>query len=793
VVRAALISALLPLCVFAEPTAAELARAVVAAVPDASECYRVRDLAFSEEDIRFYLTDGYLVFSKPVQGRPVSAIFSSDLDGGDAEVIVLPPHRGDRQSLASFIHSANLDEHFRSAFFLLTKSVSEQLHAGVRTYGRKAPEAGARLAGQWSDVQRDLSESMERRIVFDLLNPGPENALFFAVLGGTPVGNFDLFYDPTAPQQIVVGQLSVKYDPPTFDIWTAFEARSVRLGRKPRPESRFTMGDVRINASLDEKLHVTCTTRAKITVRDPGMRAILFQISPYMHITRGSIDGRPAEVFAPESLRADAVHGKGLSAFLLVAPQPLAPGVPHEVEIEHDGDVVQPAGNGVFYVESRALWYPRIGTAFARYDLTFRYPKNLTLLATGEVAGDRIDGDFRVTHYTSSEPIRFAGFNLGNYRHVDLQEGPYDIVVYANQRVEPSLERKGEVIIRPAYPNPLRRSPEIVGVAAPPPDPVGALSNLAADVGGAMQFYTSLFGPLRLKTLTVSPIPGNFGQGFPGLVYLSTLAYLRPDQRPIETRSGISGNFYSDILVPHEVAHQWWGNLVATASAQDDWLMEALANYSAMLYLEKRKGPKALDLVLDRFRADLLAKSESGATVESAGPVVWGLRLVTSHSRSAWQIITYEKGAWILHMLRRRMGDAQFSAMLRELCRRYAYKTVTTEEFRALAEEFMPKGHPGSLDPFFETWVYGTGIPSLRLSYTVRGRGRELRIVGTLRQSDVDDDFSCLAPIEIDEANRPPVIHWVETSSDPVNFSIPVHERPIKVVVGEDSVLAARR
>ncbi len=69
------------------------------------------------------------------------------------------------------------------------------------------------------------------------------------------------------------------------------------------------------------------------------------------------------------------------------------------------------------------------------------------------------------------------------------------------------------------------------------------------------------------------------------------------------------------------------------------------------------------------------------------------------------------------------MGDAQFTKMLAELRRRYEWKTIDTEQFRLLCAEFLPKGRPDpKLENFFDQWVYGTGLPALKLSYSVKGK-----------------------------------------------------------------------
>src|SRR5450756_942426 len=108
-VRALLALAWLLLFPVSGGTAADIARAMRENSFDRDECYRVRDLTVLKEDIRVYLTDGYLIFSKPVAGRRVAAVFSTDVDGGDGEVILLPPDRAERRSLAAFIDAPNLD------------------------------------------------------------------------------------------------------------------------------------------------------------------------------------------------------------------------------------------------------------------------------------------------------------------------------------------------------------------------------------------------------------------------------------------------------------------------------------------------------------------------------------------------------------------------------------------------------------------------------------------------------------------------------------------------------------
>src|ERR1017187_6154961 len=148
-------------------TAGDIARAIRENSFDSDECYRVRDLTLAEEDLRLYLTDGHLIFSKPVAGKRIAALFTADTDGGDAEVLLLPPDRAERRSLAGYIDSPNLDEHFETALLLFTGDVYERITAqlAVNSSNRKSPEVVPLLEERWTRVLRNLggSRSEERR------------------------------------------------------------------------------------------------------------------------------------------------------------------------------------------------------------------------------------------------------------------------------------------------------------------------------------------------------------------------------------------------------------------------------------------------------------------------------------------------------------------------------------------------------------------------------------------------------------------------------------------------------
>lgn len=780
----------------AESRLTALGNAVRGLELDPQACYRVRDMQLRRDDARLYFNDGWLIFAKPIEGRRVAAVFATGEPGDDAEVTLRPPDQSERRSLAKSTGAPNLSEHFTNAVLVFTDGASDELLAQASAApSRSDPDMGLVLAGRHQPVARNLAASFQVRLVLDLWNADPKRGLLFAALAGKTLGNFDLLFDPTMQEQIVVGQVSAGPAGPGFDIWSSFQSRASRH-RKETVQPGTRVVSYRIQAEIAQDLTLSAVTSAKVQFLERSPGAVAFEIAPAMEVTAVRWNGVPVEVFRRESLRAGLMRGSRNEPFLIIAPQPQEAGSSAEIEFEHKGQVILPAGNDVYYVAARMNWYPSRGMEFATYDLTFRVPKQLSLVATGDLAEEREEGEWHVIRRRTSTPVRVVGFNIGAYEKVSVSRGEYTVEVHANKRVEAALQRRAQqvlVVPGPQVRGVVRRPAEILTMPASTPDPTARLRQIATEVMNDLEWMKAQFGPPPLKRLTVAPIPGFFGQGFPGLIYLATISYLSPADRPASFAGGMQDTFYTDLLATHEVAHQWWGNLVTSATYRDDWLQEALANYTALLLLEKRKGPRALHDVLNSYREGLKGKTSSGQPIESTGPIVWGVRLHAETSPDPWRAIVYDKGSWVLHMLRRRMGDEAFMKMLAALRQRYEFQPVTTEDLRRLAAEFSPQGLPdASLENFFDSWVYSTGIPTLSVTSSVKGKAPALQLQVTVRQTDVPEDFGIDVPVEIRvPGDTKPRVKWIRTSSEPVSFTVPLRRGPAKVELSPgDAVLA---
>lgn len=769
------------------------------------QCYRVRDVFLEKEDFKIHFSDGYILFAEPIEGRTLGALFLAASDTGDGEIILIPPSRSERQSMARFLGTPVLQEQIRTALMYFTDDTAEELRKAIaeNEFNRPDPETGQKLVEDWRPVARNMVAAYEARMLIDTFSPlGASAGFFAAAVSGLKLGRFDVLLDWRRSEQITLGQVAWHEGQRYYDIWTTFPARSAREGKRRVAGDSTPLENYRIEATLGPELDLKTVGKATLVGGAARERVLVLELSRTMRVTELTLDGQPIEYIQNEALDSSGVKRRGNDIVVLVLRQALEPGSRHELGFQCEGNVITNAGHGVYYVGARGTWYPSRGAAFTDYDLLFRHPRRLQLVATGRMVESSVEGETRVTRWKPDGPIRVAGFNLGNFERTQMRLGDYTVEVCANKELEPGLTPPPPPLLEPLLP-PARRTPgrppaTMLPQAAPeiPQTPVRRIDQVARESAEALEFFLGKFGPPALKHLTISPIPGRFGQGFPGLVYISTLSYYQPGDRPLEKLSPQARLFFSEHLRAHEIAHQWWGNLVSAAGYHDEWLIESLADYSALLFLEHHKGTKVLEAVLGRYRTNLLTKQENGQTVESAGAIVLGDRLRTSMAPQAQYTITYEKGAWVLHMLRRLMGDQKFIALLAELRRQYQYRTVSTEQFRELAAKFLPPlGNDPNLENFFHQWVYSTGIPTLKMEYKVSGRAPRVRVNGVVRQSEVAEDFSVPAPVEIQMAGKSERTEVrVQTGGGETTFSVNLAERPVKVVLDpRDSVLAVKQ
>jgi aminopeptidase N len=164
----------------------------------------------------------------------------------------------------------------------------------------------------------------------------------------------------------------------------------------------------------------------------------------------------------------------------------------------------------------------------------------------------------------------------------------------------------------------------------------------------------------------------------------------------------VTGDRSSEDLLAHEIAHQWFGDMASEKSFAHLWLSEGFASYMTDLYFEKKYGREAFVERLQKEREDIIDFAQS-----SKRPVVDS----TTNLMSLLNANSYQKGAWVLHMLRTEVGDSAFHQIIRTYYSQYKGGNAETRDFEAVAEKVSGK----DFKEFFDQWLYEAGIPVLSI------------------------------------------------------------------------------
>ena len=741
---------------------------------DPQRVYKIREAEIDREDVHFWLNDGTIAFTQAVDGHITGAYFE-----GDGEVLIRPPDRMERASLGLFINAGVLEEEFTSAYLRFNDDTANDLKPFLRP-----PDDAADFVAQNDSKARNLAQIDAMRLCISFTSAPPMAApgepppipdrLLHVRVAGEHYGVFDVFFDTRSPEQIVVGNASAHENVTYYDLWMSFPMRSLR--KTPLSDTRFggptgpmwtphvlSIGKYTINATLDPSRNLSADAKLDIHVKQGGTRIVLFELSRYLQVKQIEYQGQSLEFLQNEAVEGSELSRRGNDTIAVVFPAPLQPGANFPLKFSYSGSVLADAGGGLLYVGARGTWYPNRGIAMANYDLTFRWPQPWSLIATGKRLSLEREGDGFVGHWVSEQPIPIAGFNLGEYVESSAKALNIEVNAYAahggdEQRSVPNASN-GSSLLSPHAPGTM----EPVPLPRPLQDPGGTGKSLAERAAETLTAESQMLGPYPFSALSLTENPSAESQGWPGLIFLSSYAYLQPEQLRALNLSQADAIIYSEVMMPHELAHQWYGDQVTWASYHEQWLLEGLANYISLLLLE-RAQPADVQLTLENYRLILASRSREGRRMVEAGPVTLGSRLSSSHFPNGYEIITYGRGTWLMHMLRWMLRDASrtpsnpagddsvFLGLLRDLVQQYRGKEITNTDFEEAVEAVLPKSlwfeKRQSLDWFFDGWVNGTAFPQLELSgakvvHTARGAVAS----GTIHQGDAPFDLVTSVPV----------------------------------------------
>ena len=364
----------------------------------------------------------------------------------------------------------------------------------------------------------------------------------------------------------------------------------------------------------------------------------------------------------------------------------------------------------------------------ARCDFVVTAPSHYQVVSNGRLAEETdLEGGMRVTHWEQSVPIspwlfvvgvaRFAVQQLGEFNGVPVQTW-----VYARDRD-------------------------------------AGFYDFAVPTMEVLHFYDEYVGPFAYEKLAniTSPATGGGMEAATALMYGENSV---TGERSVRWRN----------VIIHEIAHQWFGNAVTESEWDDVWLSEGFATYFTLLFREHAYGR-------DDFVAGL----------KEAADRVWGwydenpdYRIVhdgLDDMSRVTSIATYQKGAWVLHMLRERLGDEAFWDGIRAYYARHLNGTATTDDFMHAMEE----ASGDDLRVFFDQWLRQGGNPALEGSWRYDAAGGAVEIDIEQVQEVGRFDLSLEVGVYLNGNPLPAQVSTVEVAMGANHFVIPVAGEPSDV------------
>jgi hypothetical protein len=697
----------------------------------------VENLVLKRDRAEITFVSGTLYFALPVAGRVEGAVFI-----GDGKFSALPPPvKFEKENVKRMLHADSIESDFKTAVLRFTDDTFSVIGSGSGA-GAATGDAQKLAAEFEARALKETGANIAARLMVSVVN-NEQPGFFMAEFDKGKRGRFAFLMDPqeripSEAFEINGGEKGLLYGYNTLyqapEVWTAFYSED-DYARKSVEYSDISDQVMIRRHDMDFDAHdpskwLRYDDRIDVEVLQDGLRAIQFTLNENLGVYNDarlkralrvksvkSADGQPVEV----------VQEDWDSSVTLLLPAPVSRGQKLTFTFRLEGEHMIGAGLnlGCFFPLTDS-WYLRHGyLQRSTYRMVFHHLKRDTPVTLGTMVHTGSDNDTSnvVTEWKMDTPAPFINFAVGNYKR-------YDTTTKIGDRTIPIS----------FY--------ELVGGLVP----VQA-DFVAAEMGNALRYYSALFGPYTYDNLKAAYQFRAYGQGMATFLLLP--------------RAELADKF-TFVFISHEVAHQWWGNMVAWRSYRDQWLSEGFAEYCAMLYTGQRDNGKSRQFLIDREREALrqppvgMSAGVQKGKLTDLGPIILGHRLSTSETVNAYNTLIYDKGAMILRMVHflftdpATLDDKPFFDMMRDFVQQNLGKAVSTEDFAAFASQRFGATAIGrkynitNLNWFFQQWVYSAHMPSYRLEYHVENQpGGGALLTGNLFQEDLPDDEKWVMPLPL--------------------------------------------
>jgi aminopeptidase N len=285
----------------------------------------------------------------------------------------------------------------------------------------------------------------------------------------------------------------------------------------------------------------------------------------------------------------------------------------------------------------------------------------------------------------------------------------------------------------------------------------------------SIKFFSQTVGPYPYEKLALIVGATRFGgmENSSAIVFTGNLFDSRTRSEPISKVFNIRAGTVS--LVAHEIAHQWFGDSVTESTWSDLWLSEGFATYFAGLMIEHYEGEVAFQEYMKRTADEYFNFEKKTSTPIHDTETQNLFKLLNANN--------YQKGAWVLHMLRSSLGDEAFFRGIRGYYNAHKNSTATTEDLR----EALEKASGRNLKEFFARWIYGAGHPRYELTWDwKKTRQKEGVLTIYVNQTQQEEAFLMPVPLDISGA-KGAVRKSIKPSGKLTTLRLPFSTRPTSV------------
>jgi hypothetical protein len=712
------------------------------------------NLVLKRDAATFTFKRGDFHFLAPVNGKVTGAVFI-----GDGSFDLVPPTNSEKRSVSLLTREPVVREEFTSLVLRFTDKTYDEIVAASPV--KKGSPAGQDELNEINNALRKrhlINYNLAGRLLQDVMSDRP-GRLFFAFIKGRKYNSKELFaIDPRGalgfePEEVVFQT----WDESRYGVWASFHFAEEYAAGKATSTQWTTPFDIQshaIEAQVEKSARLSGSAITTFVVKEDGLQVLPFDLFPTLRVENVTGLNGEALDFIQEDKNEDA-------DFYVVLPKPLKSGETYSLRTGYSGkDAVSNEEGGNYYPVARSNWYPnsRFGD-YADYQMRFKVPKGLTLVAAGVKTSATNEGDWEVTQWQSPTPQTVAGFNMGRFKHEarKLNGMDFEVDSYANTELPGFIkEIQHEVEAIESEGGAAKTARPQVNATLGSISMTDMMKKASGEGEYAVRLFTDYFGPIPYKNLYMTQqTAGNYGQAWPGLVYMPLTSFL--DSTIRFQLTGFDPKGYFRVVGPHEVAHQWWGHTVGYSSYRDQWMSEGFSDLSASLFIQMvAKNNQEFIRFWNDQREYLTMVNQAGFRPIDIGPVTMGYRVASNRTGfDAYRRLIYPKGSYILHMIRmmmwdRKTGDENFKVTMRDFVKTYTGKPASTEDFKAMVEKHMTPEMDldgnRKMDWFFDPYVYGTVLPSYRFEHSIQNGVLSFKIT----QSKVPNDFKMPVPVYVE-------------------------------------------